>query len=624
MTATILIVLLIFATALGYGRFLLKKIGDDTSLLIGLGLGLWVVSLLVFLAGLAGWLNKGVLIAIVGLGIVLLIGSARSDWRKGAFHFPALRPWSRLEGLLVLFCALLLLMAASGALSPPSERDSLIYHLALPKIYLEKGQWVEIPSAIFGYFPGLMEALYTLALGLGAHYPALLHYGFGLACLSGTLSLAKMLGVSRKFRLLAAIALASTPTFWSEMTWAYVDLVTTFYFLLVLLSFFRWTRERKKSLLVVLGFAIGAANCSKYTSLLLFVLLPLGILVLSRDEEKPSLRTLMGRITVPIGVGILVASPWWFRNIILVHNPFYPFFWAIFPTQAVEWDANRSALYQMLLDYYGGSPKDLLDYFLAPFRVFWKAKINDPALYDGSLGPYYLLIWPLFLFAPKKPKAIYLLLGLVVIYLVYWTFSSQQARFLLVILPVLTIMVGWLAELITISWKSSKGVPFLNAAMTAVFLCSIGINIKEVIHTYQAEGYLDYLTNVKDEEQYLKGKLRYYDIYQYINNNLPEDSRLFLVMTGNQGYYLNRPYFSDAIFEGHTLANILSNSPSPEEIIRTLRTRGFTHLLIQPDFFIKEQASILPPATMDLFSDLLKTRLRLLQVSGSFFLFEIP
>ncbi len=138
MTATILIVLLIFAAALGYGRFLLKKIGADTSLLIGLDLGLWVVSLLVFLAGLAGWLHKGVLVAIVGSGIVLLIG---------------------------------------------------------------------------------------------------------------------------------------------------------------------------------------AANCCKYTSLLLFFLLPLGMLVACQDEGKLSLRTLIGRITVPIRVGILIASPWWLRNIILVNNP---------------------------------------------------------------------------------------------------------------------------------------------------------------------------------------------------------------------------------------------------------------------------------------------------------------
>ncbi len=60
-------------------------------------------------------------------------------------------------------------------------------------------------------------------------------------------------------------------------------------------------------------------------------------------------------------------------------------------------------------------------------------------------------------------------------------------------------------------------------------------------------------------------------------------------MTGNQGYYLNRPYFSDAIFEGHTLETTLSNSPSPEEIIRTLRTRGYTHLLIQPDFLSRSR-----------------------------------
>ncbi|MDX1777077.1 MAG: hypothetical protein R3297_10880, partial [Desulfobulbales bacterium] len=521
-------------------------------------------------------------------------------------------------------------LALIGALSPPVARDSLVYHLSLPKLYLAIGSWQEIPQNIYSYFPGFIEALYTAALATGNVYPALVHFGFGLACLLATRELGQILGLQRKFMLLCLIALVATPTFWSEMTWAYVDLGNTFFWLLAVIAFLRWAAERKQLWLILLGFSLGAAYGCKYTSLLLFMLVPLGLLLELRLDKNVSPGAAVKTLAIPLTVGLLTASPWWLRNIYLTGNPFFPFFWHLFPSHAPAWDGDRADQFAVMLETYGGLHKGLTEYLLAPFRVFITAEMDDPVLYDGKLGWYYLLALPLVFFWRKQPRNIQYIMGMVVIYLIYWTLSSQQARFLLVILPLLSVLVALQLQTLTGSlaerFRLRKTPGRKNIArllLTGTVVSAIGLNSLNTVSIFRQERYLDYVLGNETKEEYLQRKLYYYDMYQFINTRLPLDADLLLVATGNQGYYLERRFFSDAIFEEHTLLTIISESQSGQEVVQKVGQRGWTHLLIRLDYFIKSLEPDFQGEKTKKFHDFINS-LQIINISKPFYLFKIP
>jgi hypothetical protein len=607
--------------SLGYGTLFFRFIPQQ-HLLFSFGLGIWILGHLVYAAGLFGHLITVILWGLIIAGnmlFVLEIFSTRR--RKLAQEFlKEIIPRDSLATIGCLALLLLLIFALSGALSPPVQKDSLAYHLVLPDLYLQAGQWYEIPQNIYSYFPGFVEALYTLALGAGSNSPALIHFVFGVACLGATARLGKLLGLKRHIILLSLIGLFATPTFWSEMTWAYVDLASTFFTLCAIISFFYWQQERRKTWLVTLGFFMGAAFCCKYTSLVLFAVAPFAILLELKKDRESDLQRIIFSLAIPLIIGGLVSSPWWLRNVILTGNPFFPIFWDLFPTHGFRWDFERTNLYNIFLTRYGGIEKGFWDYVLAPIKVFLFARINEPELYDGKLGFYYLLAFPTVLFWKKLPSGIHYLLGFIAIYMIYWSTTSQQARFLLVVLPVLTLLMGYCLQEATVLFPGGKTIkPILFSGL----LITVMMNVYDISSVVKHEKYLDYSLGQISKEDYLKSKLNYYGMYQYINENLPNDSYLFLVMTGNQGFYLERPYFSDSVFEGHTLKRILNNSESTYEVLEYLRQRGWSHLLIRPDFFAKDIVQS-NNKLQEHFVDLLNKKLELLKISGPYWLLKIP
>ena len=631
LTNSFVVTLLIFMGSTGYGLTLLRK--NTTGIFIfRLGLGLWLVAHLVYLAGLLGQLHSFLIWSAVILGVFLLFFKRRDllDQDRHFYVNDEQQPSNWVRKISWIFFGSFIGLAFIGALSPPAHRDSLVYHLALPKLYLLSGQWYEIPHNIYSYFPGLTESFYTLALGLGSQYPNLIHFCFGLACLAATYELGQILKLKRRTLLLCLIALSATPTFWSEMTWAYVDLANTFFWILTVTAFLHWRRERRTMWLVLLGFFMGAAYCCKYTSLFLFMLAPLGILLELRQDKNVSPAAVAKFLAIPIMTGVFAASPWWLRNVLLTGNPFFPFFWDLFPSTSIAWDGERTEKYSLLLETYGGTHKGFVDYLLAPFRVFTVAEINDPDLYDGKLGWYYLLSLPVFLFWKKLPANIRYLAGIIAIYFIYWTFSSQQARFLLVILPFMSLFVGYLLQAIeehfagqqNLEQKSGWGQFVKPLALVAVLL-AIGFNIKDTLAVFRQQRYLDYFLKNVNQKEYLKSKLYYYEMYQFINSSLPEDANIFLVTTGNQGYYLERRYYSDAVFEHHTMLEILSEAASAQEMVEVCRQRGWSHLLIRLDYFIKNLGPDFQGLRMKKFNEFLES-LKLINSSESFYLFEIP
>ena len=108
---------------------------------------LWVLSLFIFLSGHAGILSPLLVVppSIVVLAVVvaIVLGSigvvlAELGWQ---------------ERVIVVVTTGFVLGVVPLVLTPPTSTDALIHHLAVPKLYAERGRVFEIPFMSFSYMP---------------------------------------------------------------------------------------------------------------------------------------------------------------------------------------------------------------------------------------------------------------------------------------------------------------------------------------------------------------------------------------------------------------------------------------------------------------------------------------
>ena len=162
----VLVLALELACCLGLGAaalHLLRVLPDlrwderlSWSFAIGFGLLGWVL----FFFGAAGLFSGAALLALLiigALGMVFL--RAGPTWQLGR---PELPDW-----VLILAFAVVFTFDLLEGLSPPSDADSLAYHFALPRQFLEAGALVFQPRALDGAIPLLTQMTYVPALGLG-------------------------------------------------------------------------------------------------------------------------------------------------------------------------------------------------------------------------------------------------------------------------------------------------------------------------------------------------------------------------------------------------------------------------------------------------------------------------
>ena len=71
-------------------------------------------------------------------------------------------------------------MKSDTWLLPPTSRDELTHHLAIPKLYANAGRIIEIPIAPYAYYPMLVDMLFTPWVYWGYDFvPKWIHALFG-------------------------------------------------------------------------------------------------------------------------------------------------------------------------------------------------------------------------------------------------------------------------------------------------------------------------------------------------------------------------------------------------------------------------------------------------------------
>ncbi len=531
-------------------------------------------------------------------------------------------------------------LALMAALAPPTAKDTLLYHFALPKAYIAAGRALEVPHNIAGYYPLGVEMHAVWAMLLGAPFGPRVSEAAAGATLFLFAPLLVMVvhgwareqGADRPWAITAALMIAWIPTGYDVAASGYVDLALAAYTALAVRSFGGWWTALDSRHLFWIIIGIGGALSIKLSAA--FLILPLALLGLLRalgtgadeSEPRPTPGIAAASLVGALGLGAALAAPWYVRNWIRTGSPVFPFYLGIWPAEAAGWDLERSRLYETLFSLYGNT-RTVLDYLWAPLRVAVAAQPDQPAYYDGVLGIAFALASPLLVWALWKRRLgapLGLAIALSVCLFVFWLFSSQQLRYLLPALPGLAVATavagtGWGGA----GGRASRGLLLAGAALGLPVALAWFLTLDPVRVALGGEARADYL----------RRRLDYYPYYEVVNRELPPTATVWLIDMRRDTYHLDRPYFSDFIFEDYTLTRYVRAAGGPEEILARVRADGITHLLVRHDILFDYRRSPIVDerrsrdenvAKMELMAAFFARGTRLIKGDQKFWLIELP
>ena len=582
--------LLIFLAFYTSGQLLTKKLlglkfSDSVeAFLFSTTVGSIFFSALLAVLVFAGWINSAICWSI--LGASLLIGWKNLLHLKFVLNFfqgTIAQGHTALKNLAQSFLVLLAFLSIGLAMAPAVATDALVYHLAVPKAFLQAGGLVNLPDNIYSFFPQQIEMLYLFALALGSDSLAQLT-GLGIIFL---LLLALWHYSSKKvgdsYAWLTPLIFFSTPTFFSLASSAYVELQAATY---IFLGFYCWEngcKRKQASWFILMTLFAGAAVTTKLTSIIILPLALIGLTIHGRSHKNVN-QTAIQCLTLVLGA-LLIISPWLVRNYFFTGNPLAPFFMNIFGGESgMNWDITRS---QMQLKYYSsfGMGHGILDFLSLPINLTFFSELNS-LKFDGKIGILYLLLLPALLGLGRKNLPAIIVFSVL---LVFWFLQMQSIRLLAPALAFLSFLMISGLEQVFIKYKSGKIEKFF---LTAILALGILLNTSAIIKEWFHVNPLSFLLKKETREQFLTRQIKAYPSYDDANKFLTEKDKVLLVYMKNLGYLMDRPFLSDTFFESHTLSEIIDKGVYAADIINRLKARGITHILFDFNYVFGKDSKL--------------------------------
>ena len=509
--------------------------------------------------------------------------------------------------ILCIAILIILLIEIILNLTPPIDRDALIHHLAIPKLWLKNGGFYEIKWAGFSYFPMNIDLLYLIPIYFNKDFIAkFIHMGFGLGTALLIFFYLKK-RISLIGGLLGILVFLSTPMIFRLSTEAYVDLGLIFFTTAAILAFVRYRDGEFKEFkwLFFSSVAMGLALGTKYNALIAWCFLTAAIIfIYSRNTGEQWKAIKCGLIFFLIS--LLIFSPWLIKNMILTGNPFYPLLQGFFnidtsPTQdgtiSTLYGGTYSGIFQMRSVMFG---EGFWETLLIPIRYFFQGQDNNDRYFDGVLNPI-LIILPSFAFINKsfyRDKLFFA--GFIVFFILTATFLDQtRIRYILPVVPILSILsvMGFTNILHWTMSRSNQLRYILAAVFISVFIIFMIPNIIYIKTYYQKICPMNYVSGKESRDDFISRHVGSYPAVKYINDHTPENSRIMLILLADRGYYLDRAYESTR--QMGIIHRIVAASSDDKTFRIYIRSLGYTHLLVRTDLFQKYLQDNYPEETIE-------------------------
>jgi hypothetical protein len=503
-------------------------------------------------------------------------------------------------------------------LTPPISRDAIIHHLAIPKLWLAHGGFYEIPWADFSYYPMNIDLLYLIPLYFKNDIvPKFIHFAFGFG--TGLLIYCYLKNkLSKNWGLLGFLVFFSTPAVARLSTTAYIDLGMVFFATASILAFVRWRDGSYKDAkwLILSAVCMGLAAGSKYNALIAWLFLNMMMVFYYSRDTKKGLPALQYGVAF-FAIALVVVSPWFIKNYIQTENPIYPLFDQFFRflhhagekgasiAQIAEsrWTSN---IFQRREVMFGES---FLETLFIPIRMFFQGKDGSVQYFDGVLNPILITMLP-FAFLTKdlnRDKVFFLLFSVFFLFMAYFL-TVIRIRYILPVVPLLAILsvigIKNVAE-----WADKKSSQVRRACLigiAAVVVAFVAFNFLYLKNYFNTVQPVKYILNQETKNEFLSRNVGSYPAMRHINENLPDDVRVFLLFLGRRGYYLNRPYYHERSFGMNTINNMVKASADKQDFRAYLQSLDCTHILMRTNLVNKYLHDNFPEKTIIHFLDIMK------------------
>jgi hypothetical protein len=579
---SLLMWLAILGACFGVGARVLRWLRADVPSLaeelpFAAAIGMGVLSYLMLVVGLLGWLH--VWVAAVLLAALLLIGrkDARRLLRGAPRILAAATPRRAGPFLLSLFLLLVLILTLLGALAPAndSDYDSLVYHLAIPKIYVQDARIHFIPWLTHSSFPFTLEMLYTLGLLLRDQTLAkLFHFGCGWLLVCAIFAFGRRWWSARAGWLGATIFLAIPLLAWQMMT-AYIELGVALYVFLAIFALARLFEERAEGR--GFGWLWVAALCCGWAlgvKMLAGAVLIFAVLALLAGLRAEGHRRLAVRHLVAFAlIAVVIAAPWYVKSTIWTGNPVYPFFHEIFDGR--YWSTARAQLYTAAQQEFGVG-RGPLDFASLPWMLTMHPqeffdqpdRLRPFNVYVLAFGPLLLALLPALLAVGPVGRPGRLCLWFALLFTAIWFTLTQNGRYLIPMLPGLAACAGLAADrllarrgIARAAATTALALGFMVGLYPTLLLAAPGARVAVGL-----ESRSEYLTRVSDT----------YRTFTAIAAATPPEARILLLGDEPRTFYLDRDYLLGdhaEIFSPEDLA-------TPSSFITALNSWGVTHIAI--------------------------------------------
>lgn len=547
----------------GSGRFVFRKLFGDEAYLPGLGfpLGFAVASCAVTFFAACGIYSRALAIAI-GLLLLAVAGVDASQRRRGEESlFNDRFAWSA-----VFITAALIVPALLIAAAPAVVRDALVYHLPITESFLRTGSWAPAAGDLYDYFPSGAEAVFTILFAVFGEKGAAAVHVASVAALTGLLFTWLREPYGSKAAYVAAVACATTPLTGVFGGAAYVDFVQCLFVAAAMMLIDRASAWERPSLMGAAGVMAGMTVATKYTGLVLALVLTIPVLMSVR--RPPSRRVLAFLGAWAVG-GLVAGAPFLLRNLALTGNPVFPFAYSIFGGPG--WDLERAASFDIFLRSFGAG-RTLGDLALLPLRVSLLGRFGTP-YFDGALGPYALA---LLIIAPASiafrrsagPS------GFGLAALAGWAAfaaGTHQARFALPVLVLAAPSAASVAERLFMGNRPMRFVAAVLAGACVAVSFSMSYSVVAGLRPFHAA------VSSSAAEEYRARRIPGYGAFQYLKTHAKTDDAVFAAMTGNFRYASPIRFDSDCVFEDARLQTMLGEARGPADVARRFAREGWTY-----------------------------------------------
>ena len=533
--------------------------------------GAGVLGWLVFFPGIAGFLEKPTLAAVLLIGVAGWIPVLRGGGPARPRSQTTAQENRRILAILLVILAASLTFDVLAALAPPADADSLAYHFALPKRFLAAGRVEFVPRAVDGAPPLLLHMTYTLALGLGGEkaltlwttvlgwIPAWLLYAIGRRFLSPA------------WALTLAILFLDTPAVVYGANAGQMEVKLAAFALVAAFAAADSVRSDKAGFAVLAGVAAGSFLAAKYNGVIFAAAAGLALLT-----QRAWLRS-----GLAYGLAVIATAwQWYVWNYVNSGDPLFPLLY--------DWLGAKDGLWSPQMAAYFGHG-NFSSEAPAPVNLLWAAAYPFVATFRGlpqwesartGLGPFALLALPFAACGVWQNRhriashSLMIPLAIAAIFYVAWYLSgtSQRVRHLLPIYPVILICVG-VAGARFAEASRLAAMPFAASAALTILVQFGG-------HGVFALNYLRYWLTGESRETFLERNVARYAPVPWINAHLKPTDRL-LVTERQLVYDIDIPVYSAQPLYQY-LVDLIPGDSNARRFAGELKRLGITHILLMP------------------------------------------